>query len=288
MSEDKSKSTIKKSPFKWAIGAALIVWAVWLVNWAVLQNSTPDLRGTFGDMFGASNAIFSGLALVGLIYAIIQQQEQLDLAREELSTARSDLSETKKLSEEQSDHIDEQNRLARKRDFEATFFKLVEFNREDFAQKLDRKLMERVLSSFRNTLFASNPDELPYTTSGQRTQRTQRSHSRKTESVSQLFTVFFENHSDVLEVWDRSLWFVLEFVEDSEFLDIEKQFYVRVFRSRLNTVELVYISLSALADKKKRHIVSKYELFSSETDDESLEDIMHSELLQLYKKTGLS
>lgn len=38
-------------------------------------------RGTFGDQFGAVNALFSGLAFTGLIYTIILQRRDLEIQR---------------------------------------------------------------------------------------------------------------------------------------------------------------------------------------------------------------
>ena len=38
---------------------------------------TPGDRGTFGDMFGVVNTLFSGLAFPGVIYAIFLQANQL-------------------------------------------------------------------------------------------------------------------------------------------------------------------------------------------------------------------
>ncbi|MEB3120418.1 MAG: hypothetical protein VKL41_04250, partial [Snowella sp.] len=43
-----------------------------------------EQRGQFGDMFGAVNAFFSGLALVGIVYNIILQRKELRLQRQEL------------------------------------------------------------------------------------------------------------------------------------------------------------------------------------------------------------
>jgi hypothetical protein len=50
----------------------LFVVGIWLISWFLLKD-LPD-RGTFGDMFGAVNALFSGLAFAGVIYAIILQR----------------------------------------------------------------------------------------------------------------------------------------------------------------------------------------------------------------------
>lgn len=53
----------------------------------------PDwsTRGQFGDVFGAANALFSGLAFAGLIYAILLQREDLALQRKELELTRQEL-----------------------------------------------------------------------------------------------------------------------------------------------------------------------------------------------------
>lgn len=53
----------------------------------------PDwsTRGQFGDVFGAANSLFSGLAFAGLIYAILLQREDLALQRTELELTRQEL-----------------------------------------------------------------------------------------------------------------------------------------------------------------------------------------------------
>jgi hypothetical protein len=53
----------------------------------------PDwvTRGQFGDMFGAVNTLFSGLAFAGLIYAIFLQRKELELQRDELKLTRTEL-----------------------------------------------------------------------------------------------------------------------------------------------------------------------------------------------------
>ncbi|MEM7602430.1 MAG: hypothetical protein AAF357_13555 [Verrucomicrobiota bacterium] len=43
-----------------------------------------EQRGQFGDMFGGLNALFSGLAFAGVVYAILLQRKELALQREEM------------------------------------------------------------------------------------------------------------------------------------------------------------------------------------------------------------
>ena len=52
--------------------------------------------GTFGDTFGALNALFSGLALAGVIVTIIMQKSELGNQRDELELQRKEMQETRK------------------------------------------------------------------------------------------------------------------------------------------------------------------------------------------------
>lgn len=52
--------------------------------------------GTFGDTFGALNALFSGLALAGVIVTILIQRTELKNQRIELSLQRNEMKETRK------------------------------------------------------------------------------------------------------------------------------------------------------------------------------------------------
>ena len=72
-----------------AFGLILIVFIIWGGFWYAL-NRNPE-RGTFGDMFGAVNALFSGMAFVGIIIAILMQREELELQRKELEATRKEL-----------------------------------------------------------------------------------------------------------------------------------------------------------------------------------------------------
>lgn len=64
------------------LSAAFGMW-LWLPDWPT--------RGQFGDLFGAVNALFSGLAFAGLYSALKLQQSQLELQRTELSLQREEL-----------------------------------------------------------------------------------------------------------------------------------------------------------------------------------------------------
>lgn len=59
-------------------------------------------RASFGDMFGAVNTLFSGLAFAGVIYAIFLQGKELELQREELKLTRKELEKSANSQNEQA------------------------------------------------------------------------------------------------------------------------------------------------------------------------------------------
>ncbi len=70
----------------WVVSALVIIWQI--DNWSD--------RGTFGDLFGAVNALFSGLAFAGLIFTIVLQKRELALQRSEIAQNRIELKKTAK------------------------------------------------------------------------------------------------------------------------------------------------------------------------------------------------
>ena len=71
------------------IGAITII-VLWVVSAIIILYIFPDSQdhGTFGDLFGAINALFSGLAFLGVIIAIILQKKELEEQRKEIRESR--------------------------------------------------------------------------------------------------------------------------------------------------------------------------------------------------------
>jgi hypothetical protein len=64
------------------IGGAILLW---IIAWVAMLTLLPDYqtRGQFGDMFGAVNSLFSGLAMAGVIYTVWLQTKEIEAQREE-------------------------------------------------------------------------------------------------------------------------------------------------------------------------------------------------------------
>jgi hypothetical protein len=85
---------------------------LWCLSWYLITtyvNTTE--QGQFGDMFGAVNALFSGLAFAGIIITILLQKEELTLQRQELKDTRKEFGK--------------QNETLSLQRFETTFFNLL-------------------------------------------------------------------------------------------------------------------------------------------------------------------
>lgn len=99
----------------WGIG----IFIVWLMSGYLMTCFWGTSgRGQAGDMFGAINSLFSGLAFAGIIFTIIIQREELKLQREELKLQREEVAKsTKELAGQKESMIIQR--------FENTFFNMI-------------------------------------------------------------------------------------------------------------------------------------------------------------------
>lgn len=109
----------------WIVLAIIGVIAAWGLSWWLINRNIDCAtdRGTFGDMFGAVNALFSGLAFAGLIVTLLYQKEELKLQREELAQTREEL-------KGQREEFEEQNKTMKRQRFENTFFNMLSLQQE--------------------------------------------------------------------------------------------------------------------------------------------------------------
>ena len=111
----------KEHGFWQAVGLISFVFLSWVgLGFYASTQSDP---GKFGDMFGSVNALFSGLAFAGLIYAIWLQRIELKLQRRELEATREELAG-------QKTQMEMQNQTLRKQNFEDTFFQLLQLHND--------------------------------------------------------------------------------------------------------------------------------------------------------------
>lgn len=73
-----------------AFSLVIVLWVGCLLVMLFLID-TPEHRGLSGDMFGSVNALFSGLAFVGITLTILLQRNELVLQRRDLALTRKEL-----------------------------------------------------------------------------------------------------------------------------------------------------------------------------------------------------
>jgi len=100
---------MKIGPIKLGI-IIIVIWAAIGFLPLFISDSSTD-RGTFGDMFGSVNSLFSGLALAGVIYAIFLQKRELELQRNELELTRLELKRSADAQSISSDSLQKQINL---------------------------------------------------------------------------------------------------------------------------------------------------------------------------------
>lgn len=88
----------------------LIISTVFILYFSLVRYFFPDISnsGQFGDMFGGINALFSGLAFLGVIYAVILQRKELELQRKELELTRNELKRTAEAQEKSEQALSKQ------------------------------------------------------------------------------------------------------------------------------------------------------------------------------------
>lgn len=146
-----------KVPYIWlpfAFGAISLT--LFFANFILLFKLYPDpvnvvnhgatdaavLRGTFGDMFGATNAILSALSFAGIVFAVILQRHEITLAQKALR-------KTSEVVEQQKKQIEGELKNQGIAAFEARFFQMLIFlqNMINSADLRDRNSPSQTIAS---------------------------------------------------------------------------------------------------------------------------------------------
>ena len=201
---------------KYIVWSVFGVIAVWAMTFLLYLNNNSEERGQFGDMFGAANALFSGLAFAGLIITLILQREELSLQRDERKQTRKE--------------FENQNKTMKRQRFENTFFNLMSLHQNitvnlelknsafnnDASPLKGREVFKQLYQREYKSLFGFNlnygyedPKEL-------------------------LDSWYFEVFNHYLHLFEG----ILRFIDESDLLeDIERQQYAIMLRNTLSDFE---------------------------------------------------
>ena len=255
-----------------AVALVIVLW--WSVgvllpgSWLV---SSSEERARFGDAFGAVNALFSGLAFAGLIWAILLQRQELEYQREELISTRGELAA-------QRAQMEVQNETLRRQSFENTFFQLVRLHHE-IASSIEVRDGAATLRG---------PDAFEFLYGQFRIELGQRAGRDGTvnERLADGYRRFYSAHQNALGHYFRNLYNIIKFVDRSRVAD--KRLYTNLVRAQVSAAELLllfYNCLSDLGSEKFKPLVERYGLLKT-VPRERLVEAANAELYEAAAFAG--
>lgn len=258
---------------------ALGVLIVWALTFLLFFMSDSEKRGQFGDMFGAVNALFSGLAFAGLIITLILQRRELSLQRDELEQTREEL-------KNQREEFEKENETLKYQRFENLFYNMLNLQQEivaglryeydeeqivtvpigpDNSPVLDKRKINRVVTGrevFRYTFESAEIYLAKHDHFNQRIVVNGYREFLKAKGLSEYDETWIPT---IFDHYFRHLYKIIQFVDFQGFSFEEAYKYVALLRGTLSRYELVWIYYNALNPEfhKFQEFIEKYSLLKN-------------------------
>lgn len=276
MNEEKTDSDTVEEKSSVGIGIWIVLGIILLVWGMYSAWIAPRITE---NKFDPLNALFSGLAFWGVIYAILLQKSELELQRRELKLTRGEV-------RGQKEQLKAQNATLKQQRFENTFFSLLSlFNSIVNSLEISRAFQlgqpPHVFAKGREC-FSQFYSEFQngYTTQ----QRENPGWGHLTLCVS-AYDRFADSKQAHVGHYFRTLYNIVKFIAASE-VD-NKQIYINILRAQLSSSELnllFYNCLSKYGNLKFKPFIEQYGLLENMTFS-YLIDQRHREL---YKESAFN
>lgn len=265
--KDKKATALSRWQIVSIILTVVFVIGLWFLNYYTLNDQLGkeniNDRGTFGDMFGAVNALFSGLAFAGIIWTILLQRNELRLQRED-----------SKLSREEA--IDQNYTLKLQR-FENTFFNMLNLQNEIVKNlKLGAAESRQVIEEAQNDLFcflsvenfAKHHRQTHIQPQPNSLTITPQSPSNAQSLLNKFYhEKFYNKYASSFNHYFRHLYHIFKFIYFSELDRAQKNFYATITRAQLSQGELYLIAFNMLIDGYGRpymlYLVKEYDILQN-------------------------
>ena len=250
----------KKEEEKSIIGLIAFSFCVVLALWILTLSIIPNIdyfknwteRGTFGDMFGSINALFSGLAFAGVIIAILLQKQELTLQRKELEQTREEL-------KGQKEQLALQNETFKLQQFENTFFNML---------KLHNDIVENLSWGERNDAVNGRRCFRKYYSSLRAKIQGAGNLTDVDERYKVAYSSFYNEFKAKIAHYFRNLYYLLKFV--NKYCPKDKIFYADIVRAQLSSYEidlLFYHCLSEFANKNFKYLITEFMFLRNISDN---------------------
>ena len=257
----------------------LLVVVLWFSSWLIITHyiKDPTNQGTFGDTFGAVNALFSGLAFAGLIATLLYQKEELKLQREELQQTREEL-------KGQREEFEEQNKTLKRQRFENTFFNMLSLQQEITnnlfyqdekeneqtitqhtykGREVFKEIYENATVKYEGLIYSKN--------TGLKLVLKHNGYNAYTAIAD---TTRFDHYF-------RNLYRIFKYIDTTDLIDQNERYqYACIVRSQLSDYELIMLFFNCLSDNGKekfKPLIEKYAI---------LKNIRHDLLPSAGKEMG--
>ncbi|URJ50717.1 hypothetical protein [Paenibacillus polymyxa] len=199
------------------------VFSIWLllgvVSYFVFDNWTD--RGTFGDMFGSVNVLFSGLAFALVLYTIHLQKQDLDIQREVQKIQIKDLKLQAEATAKSAEQLESQQQLLNFQVIQGTVLNLI-------------NIKNRYIKDFRWAPYGKFP-------AGFNLEETPDLHGE--EAVLGYFELFNANPEGALtdtffSKYFRMFFYTLNFINESNINQKQKQILADILSIETSDPEL--------------------------------------------------
>lgn len=214
--------------------------------------------GSFGDQFGAVNALFSGLAFAGVIYAVVLQSKELALQREELE-------QTRQVLREQKQQLENQNETMQQQRFENTFFQMVSLHNEI----VDQLVLKEMLGGARNLPRSEFKGRRCFVRLNQiligelQEQKSISKKDKKYKSSAEIYEAFYDQYQYMIGHYFRNLYTIIKIIDQSTISN--KRDFTNIVRAQLSSNELTMLFYNCISPwgEKFKPLVEKYALLKT-------------------------
>lgn len=278
----RNKDEDNKKIVQYAIFSVIAVLVLWTLTFFLFFINDMETRGQFGDMFGAINALFSGLAFAGLIITLFLQKKELSLQREELQLTRDEM-------KNQRVEFEKENKTLKYQRFENLFYNMLNLHQEIVAGlRYDYREKQTILIPQTDSYPLQDERTVDKVVTGREVFRYTFDEAviilSEKGKLGNSFTVYgyrnflntkgFGAYNDtriptIFDHYFRHLYKIIQFVDNQGFSFEEAYKYVSLLRGTLSHYELVWIYYNALnpAFHKFQELIEKYSLLKNMRED---------------------
>ncbi len=214
----------------------ILISSVLYFNYLYAFNLPKDDQGTFGDMFGASNALFTGLSFTCIIITIILQNKQINESKKEMF---------------------DQNANFQIQMFENTFFNLINIQHQFIS----------TMNSSEETSSDGIVVEKKYTGRGVFLDMFGVLYAKinsEGDNFEKEYDFYYENLNYHLDHYFNNFFQIITFVEQSEII-LKKRKYLEILRAQLSEHEILMLFYHALykKDLDYKSLLEKYGMLAN-------------------------